>query len=147
MREINEISTLPIFRYRVKLCHNEDGDAWQLSEGPFPDPMELKYQQVVAQMHSLSAQEGDIVPSLSEQAFRNRLSTLHSFLSYHGKTLESSVGRELLSRFDESLRSYSASLQVGDHAKSDRRSHLRAWRKVADALICEKGETNIAPAL
>jgi hypothetical protein len=40
----------------------------------------------------------------------------------------------MLSGFDNELRSYLDSLSVSARTKSDRRSHLRAWRATIDAL-------------
>ena len=140
MRKSSEINHLPTFRYRMKLCHNEDGnDDWQFIEGPTEQHMDLNYQQLVARMQAQSAPEDAATnATLSNQGFRNRLSTLHSFLAFHGKTVESAVGKELLSGFDDCLNAYSCSLDVGSHTKSDRRSHLRAWRKLADSLLDER---------
>ncbi|WP_454741337.1 helix-turn-helix domain-containing protein [Cupriavidus necator] len=69
------------------------------------------------------------------QSFRNQVSTLHSYISYHGKTTQSRIGRELLSQFDEHLKRYIDNLPVTAHTKSDRRSHLRSWRRIADEML------------
>ncbi|WNC90204.1 hypothetical protein RI103_02245 [Paraburkholderia sp. FT54] len=100
--------------------------------------MDLYYRELVVLMQTqVTSQGATDAAALSDQALKNRLSTLHSFLAFHGKTVESAVGKELLSRFDESLKAYSESLTVSSHSKSDRRSHLRAWRKAADSVLHE----------
>ncbi|WP_439684434.1 hypothetical protein [Cupriavidus oxalaticus] len=75
------------------------------------------------------------------QSFRNQLSTLNSFLSFQGKTSQSRIGRELLNQFEDNLRRYIDGLPVTAHTKSDRRSHLRNWRRSADEML----NANIVP--
>ncbi|MCI0150367.1 hypothetical protein KNO81_31340 [Paraburkholderia sediminicola] len=66
------------------------------------------------------------------------MSSLHSFLAFNGKTLDSVVGKEMLADFDKKVKLYSDTISVSNHTKADRRSHLRAWRQTAEALAAEK---------
>jgi integrase/ribosome-binding protein aMBF1 (putative translation factor) len=110
--------------------------------------MRFTYQDVIARRKEELLGTND-APSASEtQIFRNNLSSLHSFLAFIGKTVDSSVGREMLHGFNEKLASYLHSLSVNPRTKSDRRSHLRAWQRTVEVvaqLTAHNGD-KIAPA-
>lgn len=137
MKNSCEINRVERVRYRLKLCHNADdkGDSWRLVDGPCEHRM-LTYEEVIAHRKTELVVPSEPANSSAVQVFRNHLSTLHSYLAYAGKTEESAVGREMLAGFDTELRSYVDSLgaTVTARTKSDRRSHLRAWRATVDAL-------------
>ncbi|WP_458766335.1 hypothetical protein [Cupriavidus basilensis] len=80
------------------------------------------------------------------QTYRNQLSTLRSFLTFLGKSAESRIGRELRSQFDGHLKSYLEALPLSAHTKSDRRSHLHAWRDSFDTLEAQQSNTSVAEA-
>jgi len=72
------------------------------------------------------------------QVFRNQLSTLNSFVLFHGKTFEARVGRELQGAFDERSRAYLDAVKGTPHTKADRRSHLRRWREAVEQIFAER---------
>jgi integrase/transcriptional regulator with XRE-family HTH domain len=137
MKHLFDFNGLQIPRYHVTLCHNESGDEWQLAEGSNEDSMFLNYQDVIAFRRIEIVGPDEYVPMAptSVQVFRNNLSTLNSFLAFHGKSTDGNVGNEMLSNFDLKLRDYLSSLTVSIHARHDRTSHLRAWHRAVAALL------------
>jgi hypothetical protein len=95
--------------------------------------MELTYTDLIAQHKELLLGNSPDAQSRN-QMFRNHLSTLVSYLSFNGKTTDSKVGAEMLSAFDERLRTYTEQLQLAPRTVLDRRSHLRAWRELVRNL-------------
>lgn len=74
--------------------------------------------------------------SFSEQSFRNQLSTLNTFLAFLGKSLGNRVGRELLSDFSRASREYlEVTCRSSRKTAADKMSHLRAWKKTAEAIL------------
>lgn len=71
--------------------------------------------------------------SNATQQFRNHMSALNSYLAFHGKTLESNVGTELGSGFNEKLRDYLDQIDVADRTRKDRAIQLRQIYRLADA--------------
>lgn len=146
MRVSFKINMLQNSRYRKHLRHNV---RWtvnpQRSCDPTKSTMQPTYLELIT-FHQRRLSEGNGVPSDAHtpptQSVRNQLSTLHSYLSFCGKTAESRVGRELTSQFDAHLRSYIESLPVTTHTKSDRRSHLRSWRDSANDMLSPVASRN-----
>ncbi|MFT4503147.1 tyrosine-type recombinase/integrase [Caballeronia sp. 15711] len=137
MRKSIEINALRIPRYHMKLCHNERGDEWQLTEGPQKALMLHTYKKLIdVRRNELLNASSEMPPAMSTvQIFRNHLSSLNSFLSFNGKSSEGTIGHELLSGFDSKLKAYLAALTVSQHTKNDRASHLRAWQRAAKTLM------------
>ncbi len=77
----------------------------------------------------------DSPSSSALQQFRNYQSTLNGFLAFCGKTLESNVGVELGSQFDNRLREYLAAIDVAERTRRDRRSRLKAIQKIYEHAI------------
>lgn len=97
--------------------------AWELT-------MNITYQELAIKLKSHFGKDLDGVPTTSTQQYRNHLSTLHSYLAFQGKTLESRVGLELSSGYDDKLANYLASIVVADRTKRDRRLHLNLVRRL-----------------
>ncbi|WP_134046184.1 site-specific integrase [Paraburkholderia caballeronis] len=95
--------------------------------------MELSYTDLIAQHKQLLLGNSPDAQSRN-QMFRNHLSTLVSYLSFNGKTTDSKIGAEMLSAFDERMRTYTEQLQLAPRTVLDRRSHLRAWRELVRNL-------------
>ncbi|WP_341647460.1 hypothetical protein [Thauera humireducens] len=92
----------------------------------------ITYQQLLADIaasfSSPPGPEGGSTASPLPQQVRNIASTLHSFLAYHGKTVDSRVGLELTNNFDASAADYLNALEVATSTKRDRRYHLKVIR-------------------
>jgi integrase/transcriptional regulator with XRE-family HTH domain len=136
-----QFKSLEISRYRVTYHCNEDARLSGIGMGILDPPsMSITYKELISrqkQLHSPDSQSPG-GGSGTSQVMRNQISTLHSFLALSGKTVDSIVGRELLGDFDAKLRSYTETLSLSEHTKADRRSHLRAWRATAQALLAEQ---------
>ena len=92
--------------------------------------MNITYQQLVEKLrtHFCATSDSTDVKSNAQQ-FRNYLSSLNSFLASVGKTLDSRIGVEFGSGYEETLTQYLSLLNVADRTKRDRRSHLQFIRK------------------
>ncbi|WP_133091960.1 site-specific integrase [Thauera propionica] len=92
----------------------------------------ITYQQLLADIaasfSSPQGPEGGSTAAPLPQQVRNIASTLHSFLAYHGKTIDSRVGLELTNNFDASAADYLNALEVATSTKRDRRYHLKVIR-------------------
>lgn len=92
----------------------------------------ITYQQLLADIAASFSNtrdlEGEATSSSLPQQVRNIASTLHSFLAYHGKTVDSRVGLELTTNFDTSAADYLNALEVATSTKRDRRYHLKVIR-------------------
>lgn len=73
------------------------------------------------------------------QQYRNHLSTLNGYLAFCGKTLESNVGVELGSQFDNRLREYLSAIDVAERTRRDRTTHLKAMRKLFQSTTSISG--------
>ena len=71
--------------------------------------------------------------SSATQQYRNHLSTLNSYLSFVGKTMDSNVGSELGSGFHDKLRDYLQQIDVAERTRRDRATHLRLIYRLAEA--------------
>ncbi|WP_207000774.1 hypothetical protein [Trinickia mobilis] len=112
-------------RYTVTCADNVN--IWQTLRGSTDAPMLLSYNDLIAQQKQfLLANQAD--SKSHDQIFKNHLSTLVSYLAYNGKTSDSQVGVEMLTKFEERSRAYLEQLQVAHRTMLDRRSHLRAWQ-------------------
>ncbi len=131
---------LEISRYHVTYYHNEDEQPLRPGMSILDPPMTITYNELVSRQQQLHSPDGRPTAPASgtSQVMRNLMSSLHSFLAFNGKTLDSVVGKEMLADFDKKLKSYSDAISVSDHTKADRRSHLRAWRSTAEAFLAEK---------
>lgn len=58
--------------------------------------MNITYQELAIKLKNHFGKDADGLPTTSNQQYRNHLSTLHSYLAFQGKTLESRVGLELI---------------------------------------------------
>lgn len=79
------------------------------------------------------------------QSYRNHISSLNSYLASVGKTLDSRVGVELGSGFDDSLKHYLEIIQVAPRTKRDRRNHLRLIRRLHGELAACSRKPDQAP--
>src|ERR1700730_9715056 len=124
MKTSFEFNGLKNVRYTVTYADNVS--AWQTLRGSTDAPMLLSYTDLIAQhKQRLLANQADT--KSHDQIFKNHLSTLVSYLAYNGKTPDSQVGVEMLTKFEERSRAYLEQLQVARRTMLDRRSHLRAW--------------------
>lgn len=122
-------------RYSITQVYNATY-TWRLGGCSFENEMNIAYTTLI-DFHrarlSGSSQASD--PDKTEpQTFRNQRSTLNGFLSLHGKTTDSLVGRELRHGFDEALNKYLSALTGGAKGRSDKRGHMRAWKQSFDEL-------------
>jgi integrase len=131
---------LEISRYQVTYYHNEDEQPSRPGMSILDPPMTITYNELVSRQQQLHSPDGRPTAPASgtSQVMRNLMSSLHSFLAFNGKTLDSVVGKEMLADFDKKLKSYSDAISVSDHTKADRRSHLRTWRSAAEVLLAAK---------
>ncbi|OMY93564.1 hypothetical protein AQ932_19795 [Burkholderia pseudomallei] len=93
--------------------------------------MDLTYAQLIDRHRArlCGATSADGGPAIETQAFRNQRSTLNSFLSFIGKTVDNRVGREFLEQFEQKAADYLAQWAHNPKSRSDRQSHLRAWHQ------------------
>ncbi|CAE6767971.1 hypothetical protein R70006_03809 [Paraburkholderia domus] len=135
-----KFNRLEISRYHVTYYHNEDEEPSRPGMSILDPPMTITYNELVLSQQQLRSPDGRPTAPASgtSQVMRNLMSSLHSFLAFNGKTLESVVGKEMLADFDKKLKSYSDTISVTDHTKADRRSHLRAWRSAVEGLLADK---------
>jgi integrase len=141
MKTSFEFNALEISRYRITYHGNEDAQLSGIGMGILDPPsMTITYKELISRQKQLHSPDSQFpgAGSGTSQVMRNHLTSLHSFLAFSGKTVDAIVGRELLGDFDAKLRSYSETLSVSEHTKADRRSHLRAWRATAQALLAEQ---------
>ncbi|RQG99827.1 hypothetical protein [Paraburkholderia dinghuensis] len=139
MKSTIKFNGLGNVRYTVTFADNVG--AWQSSRGSTDDAcMELTYTDLITRHKQLLLADSPESKS-RHQIFRNHVSTLVSYLSFNGKTTESKVGVEMLSAFDKRTRDYTESLQLAPRTILDRRSHLRAWRELANAVLAATGVT------
>lgn len=86
--------------------------------------------------------------SVSEQRLRNHYSALNKFLSFIGKTMDDTVGAELLSDFEvESAKFISATCPNNKKTAADKLSILRSWKKSAEQFNSRKKHRQAALAL
>jgi integrase len=127
------INSLQSHRYSVTYGNNEQMRFELLREGGINAySMQISYNELIKQ--NLSTYENckpDALPTTLTQTSKNRLSALHSYLAFNGKTESSFVGQEMYDDFDKRLHSYLASLSLSDKSKIDRRSLLRSWQRAA----------------
>ncbi|QIE22855.1 site-specific integrase [Caballeronia sp. SBC2] len=135
MKTSFSFNTLENVRYHVTYHRNEDAQSLGSGVGILDAPlMTITYKELIAHQKQLHSPDA----SGTSQVMRNLMSSLHSYLAFSGKSVDAIVGRELLGDFDAKLRAYSEALSVSEHTKADRRSHLRAWRAIAEALLADQ---------
>ncbi|MGF6976583.1 integrase [Paraburkholderia sp. JPY465] len=133
-RVINDLENV---RYHTTYTDNEYARTLAKGWGHNEQPMTLTYHELISREKAIH-QQHDVQTATDatvSQVMRNRLSTLNSYLTFNGKTLDSVVGREMLGDFDAKLKSYCDSLATSEHTKADRRSHLGAWRNAAQSMM------------
>jgi len=109
--------------------------------------MNITYQELVKKLKTHFGVEAEGAPAATPQSYRNHLSTLHSFLSFQGKTLESRVGLELGSAYEDRLGSYLSSIVVADRTRRDRRLHLNLVRRLFEETKSGSGVAEKTTAL
>lgn len=101
------------------------------------------YQQLVQRLKERFSIPADLdsvtEPPQRLQQFRNHLSTLNSYLASVGKTLESRLGVEFGSQFQETLKKYLEEV-VSVRTRRDRRQHLRLMLQLSEEL--KSGQEN-----
>ncbi|WP_371880855.1 tyrosine-type recombinase/integrase [Caballeronia sp. S22] len=124
-------------RYRVTYSHNVTQGGWQQGPEPSDANMNLTVKELI-EHHKNRLFENIPASTPMPQALKNQLSTLHSFLAFQGKTVESWVGTEFSSAFQTQTELYLESIVVASRTKSDRRSHLKLWKRTAELLRLSK---------
>lgn len=137
MNNFNVFNNLQNLRYSVTYTHNVTVTSWRQDRATNDADMNLTYQELIDHHKSRILDDARAAAGTS-QTFKNHLSTLHSYLSFCGKTVEARVGQELLGEYETRIKDYLASVDIAHRTKSDRRSHLKAWRRTAEIVIATK---------
>jgi len=120
-------------------CFTAGSQTWELV-------MNLTYQQLVEKLQThFCASEDDTEGKSRPQQFRNYLSSLNSFLASVGKTVDSRIGVEFGSGFEDALTRYVSLLNVTDRTKRDRRSHLLFIRRSHQEALSSARKQEKAP--
>lgn len=101
--------------------------------------MNITYQELVKKLKTHFGVEAENASAATPQSYRNHLSTLNSYLAFQGKTLESRVGLEFGSGYDEKLTNYLTSIVVADRTKRDRRQQLNLVRRLFEETKTKPG--------
>ncbi|MGP8476438.1 tyrosine-type recombinase/integrase [Burkholderia sp. PR2] len=130
-------NNLQNLRYSVTYTHNVTVTSWRQDRATNDADMNLTYKELI-QHHKSRLSDDTPAAAGTSQTFKNQLSTLHSYLSFSGKTVDAWVGLELLGEYETRVKDYLASIDVASRTKSDRRSHLKAWRRTAEIVVATK---------
>lgn len=148
MKKVNYFSALEMRRYRITSINNNVSQVSTYSSSyniqavssTWELVMNLTYNELCG---SLKKHFGinDVGAGDNLQSYRNHLSTLNSFLASTGKTIDSRVGVELKSGFNETLAHYLEITQLATRTKRDRRSHMNLIRRLHDEQTKDDGKT------
>lgn len=136
-RKTQEYNALQHYRYTVTTACNVIPEVSSFVFGYTSSPLEqnlnITYKELISKLQShfnVIIDSTNEVTSASPQTYRNHLSTLNSYLTFLGKPLESRVGIELASGYEQKSNQYLSQITVAGRTKRDRRSHLNLLRRL-----------------
>lgn len=138
----HEFNLLEEHRYAVTTTYNDTFQAivtGALAGSTWEPIMAITYHQVaqaVSDIYSTAGTTSDgVEPAPASQQARNVRSTLHSYLAFVGKTLESRVGVELTVKFHQTVSEYLKAIDVSGRTKRDRKHHLNVIYQTYEGMI------------
>jgi len=136
-RNTKEYNALQNYRYTVTTACNVIPEVSSFVFGYTSSPLEqnlnITYKELISKLQShfnVIIDSTNEVTSALPQTYRNHLSTLNSYLAFLGKPVESRVGIELGSGYEQKSNQYLSQITVAGRTKRDRRSHLNLLRRL-----------------